>query len=262
MNCSEVRPLLDLLCDGVLEAKDSALVLDHLKSCGECKDEWSDLEQLHASFQVAKTRPALPAGFMDRVAEKLKEEDRNEQKRFFSKCVRAMPVLAIAAAIALVGFFVLPGVDKLNHQGSSVKTASADTLVEDLIAEGTMEPVRDRVELTKRVGFDLKQVRLPEWHMEKSGVYKSQAKSPAPVSIARFDFVRKSQVGDQYLSCYQAPQGVIRTKVAESENIAGKQVVFGSHGKLQFALWSQNGRDYLFITALPKSQLQEIVRGA
>ena len=246
MNCSDVRPLLDLLCDGVLEAKDSVLVLDHLKSCAECKAEWSDLEQLHASFQHAKTKPQIPAGLMDKVSDKLKEEDRQQQKKFLRRCARAMPVLAIAATVALVGFFALPG---LKHQSPSVAAASADTLVEDLIADGTLDPIQDRGELTKRVGYDLKQVRLPEWHMENSGVYKSQA----PVSIARFDFIRKGQSGNQHLSCYQAQQGVIRAKVASSENLAGKQVVFGSHGKFQFALWSQNGRDYLFITELPKS---------
>src|SRR5208283_1192762 len=167
MNCSDVRPLLDLLCDGVLEAKDSALVLDHLKSCAECKVEWNDLEELHASFQHAKTKPQMPAGLMDRVSDKLKQEDRQEQKRFFQRCVRTMPVLAIAAGIALVGFFVLPGVEKLNRQGPSVAAASADTLVEDLIADGTLDQVRDRSELAKKVGYELKQVRLPEWQMEK-----------------------------------------------------------------------------------------------
>src|SRR5476651_280238 len=120
MNCSDVRPLLDLLCDGVLEAKDSALVLDHLKSCAECTAEWNDLEQLHASFQQAKSRPQIPAGLMDKVSDKLKEEDRQEQKRFFQRCVRAMPALAIAAALVLVGFFVVPGFDKLNNHGLSV----------------------------------------------------------------------------------------------------------------------------------------------
>jgi hypothetical protein len=258
MNCSDVRPLLDLLCDGVLEAKDAALVLDHQISCCACKDEWNDLEQLHADFQIAKTKHQLPAGFLDRVSEKLREEDRQEQRRFLQRCVNAIPVLAIAAAIVMVGFFILPAVEKLNNQGPSVQTASADALVEDLIAEAALDQVRDSSELTKTIGYDLKYLRLPDWQMETSGVYKSQA----AVTIARFDFVRNGQSGSQRLSCYQAPAGVIKTKVSNAENLAGKHVLFGNHGKFQFAMWSQNGRDYLFVTKLPKSQLQKIVADA
>jgi len=261
MNCIEVRPLLDLLCDGALDAKDTALILDHLKSCGDCQSEWSDMEQLHAGFRQARTKPELPAGFMDKVSARLKEEDRNEQRKFLQRCVPVVPVVAIAAALVLVGCFVWPVVEKQNRQDSAAVLASADKLVEDLAADGTLDTIRDRSELTKRVGYDLKQVRLPEWQMENSGVYKSST----PISIARFDFIKKTQSGDQRLSCYQAPAGVIRTSVADQMNpvnLAGKEVRFGTHGKFQFALWSQNGRDYLFVTELPKEQLREIVRRA
>jgi len=257
MNCIEVRPLLDLLGDGALDTKDTALILDHLKSCSDCQAEWNDIEQLHASFQQARSKPELPAGFMDKVSARLKEEDRNVQKRFLQRAVPTVPVLAIAATLLLVGCFVWPAVEKQNGQVSTT-LASADRLVEDLGAAGTLDMISDRNELTKKVGYDIKQVRLPEWRMENSGIYKSQSH----VSIARFDFIKKTQSGDQHLSCYQAPAGVIRTTAANAINLAGKQVQFGTHGKFQFALWSQNGRDYLFVTELPKEQLQEIVRGA
>jgi hypothetical protein len=258
MKCSDALPLLDLLSDGALEAKDSALVLDHLKSCSECQCEWNDLEQLHSSFHDAKEELQLPAGFMEKISEKLKDEERNQQWRFFEQYGRAVPMVAIAATLILIGFLVLPSIHQLDTRSTSLQTASADTLVEDLVSEGTLEPVMDGNDLAKRVGYDLKHVRLPEWQMNKLGVYKAQATMP----IARFDFVRKGQSGDQHLSCYQARQGTILAKVAKSENLEGKRVLFGSHGKFQFALWSQNGRDYLFVTLLSKPQLEEIVRGA
>jgi len=258
MNCSEARPLLDLLSDGALETKDSALVLDHLKLCNDCQHEWTDLEQLRASFQEAKDKSQLPAGLMERISLKLKEEERNEHKLFFKQYSRPVSMMAIAAGLALIGFLVLPWIHLIDIKPASIQTASADTLVEDLVSENTLEPVIDRNELAKKVGYDLKHVRLPEWQMNQSGVYRSLATTP----IARFDFVRKGQSGDQHLSCYQAPQGVIQAKVANLENLDGKRVLLGSHGKFQFALWSQNGRDYLFVTALPKPQLEEIVRGA
>jgi hypothetical protein len=258
MKCSDARPLLDLLSDGVLETKDSALVLDHLKLCNECQCEWNDLEQLHFSFREAKDKSQLPVGLMDRISQKLRDEENNEHKQFFRQYARPVSMVAIAAGLALIGFLLLPWTHQINTRPPSIQTASADALVEDLVAEGTLEPVIDRNELAKRVGYELKHVRLPEWQMNKSGVYKSQATMP----IARFDFVRKGQSGDQHLSCYQAPQGVIQAKVANLENLENKRVLFGSHGKFQFALWSQNGRDYLFVTVLSKPQLEEIVRGA
>jgi len=258
MNCNEARPLLDLLSDGVLDNKDSALVLDHLKSCDECQSQWNDLEQLRSSFREAKDKSQLPVGLMERISLKLRDEERNEQKQFFKQYARPVSIMAIAAGLALIGFLLLPWINQINTRPMSMQIASADTLVEDLVSEGSLEPVTDRKELAKRVGYDLKHVRLPEWQMTKSGVYKSQATMP----MARFDFVRKQQSGDQHLSCYQAPQGVIQAKVANLENLEGKRVLFGNHGKFQFALWSQNGRDYLFVTVLSKPQLEEIVRDA
>jgi hypothetical protein len=258
MRCSDAQPLLDLLSDGALEAKDSALVLDHVKSCSECQCELNDLEQLHTSFRAAKEEPQLPAGLMERISEKLKDEERSQHRQFFQRYARAIPMVAVAAGLALTGFLLLPWIHQLDTGSRSMQTASADTLVEDLVSEGTLEPVLDRNDLAKRVGYDLKYIRLPQWQMNKLGVYKSRATMP----IARFDFIRKGQSGDQHLSCYQAPQGVIRAKIADSENLEGKRVLFGNHGKFQYALWSQNGRDYLFVTALSKLQLEEIVRGA
>jgi len=258
MKCSDAHPLLDLLGDGALDAKDSALVLDHLKSCDACQREWNDLEQLHSSFHEAKDKPQLPTGLMDRISEKLKDEERNQNKRLFRQYAHPLPMVAIAATFGLIGFLLLPRIHQIDTRPTSVQTASADVLIEDLVSERTLEPVADRNELDKKLGYNVKYVRLPDWHMNKSGVDKSRATVP----IVRFDFTRKGQSGDQQLSCYQAPQGVIRAKFANSENLEGKRVFFGNHGKLQFALWSQNGRDYLFVTPLPKPQLEEIVRGA
>jgi hypothetical protein len=234
MNCADARPLLDLLCDGVLEAKDSALILDHLKSCSECQGEWTDLEELHARFHETKDNPQLPAGLMKKISEKLRHDEKSQHKRFLE-----------------------PMIYQITNQPLAGQTASAEALVRNILDQGTLEPVTDRNELVKKLGYELKYVRLPEWQVNKAGIYKA----PGIVPIARFDFVRKGQSGDQYLSCYQAPQGVIQAKATAYKNLEGRRVFFGSDGQYQFALWSQSGRDYLFVTALPQPALEEIVRG-
>jgi anti-sigma factor RsiW len=257
MKCSDVRPLLDLLCDGALETKDSALVLDHLKSCGECQHEWNDLEQLRASFQDAKEKPQLPVGLMERISDKLKDEERSERKRYFAQFASALPVMAIAATVLIIGFFLLSVIHQVDTKSASIQTASADTLVDDLVSEKILTPVTDRSDLARKLGYDLKYLRLPDWQMNKSGVYNLKATVP----IARLDFVRKENSGSQRLSCYQAPQGTIHAEGARVEDVEGKRVLFGKHGNFQYALLSRNGRDYLFVTALSKLQLEEIVRG-
>ncbi len=258
MNCNDARPLLDLLCDGALETKDSALVLDHLKSCEQCHCQWNELEELHTSFQEAKDKFQLPVGLMDRISDRLKDEARSQQKSFFEQHWRAVSLVSIAATCLLIGFLCSPWIHKSDTIPSSIQTASIDTLIDASLSGESLERVEDRNELAKRVGYDLRHVRLPEWRMDRSSIFRSQEATP----IARFDFARKSPKGYQRLSCYQAPEGAIRSTAGNMEKLDGKSVLFGHHGKFQFALWSQNGRDYLFITELSKPQLEDIVRGA
>ena len=257
MKCTDARPLLDLLCDGALEAKDSALVLDHLKTCDECQHEWQELEELHAKFQEEKGSTQVPAGLMDKISEKLKEAEIQEQRRVFGASVRAMSVVAVAAVLLVIGVLVIPYMNKPAIVAPPTQVAS-NVLIDAVVSDATVEPVDDRSQLAKKAGYDLKYVRLPEWQMQRSGLYKSRT----PVPIARFDFVRNDKTGLQHLTCYQAPQGAIGTDETKLENVGGKRVFFGHHGSFQFALWSQNGRDYLFVTTLPSGQLEDIVRGA
>jgi len=258
MKCSDVRPVMDLLCDGALENKDTALVIDHLKSCDECQCEWHDLEQLRGEFNNAKAECQLPTQLMRKISQKLKHEERSECKRLIKQYARSIPTVAIAATIVVVGFLYLPWFHRIDTALTSTPTASADTLVADLLSERGLEPVTNRNELAQKVGYNLTYVRLPQWQMSQFGLWKSHGTT----AIARFDFVRKEQSGDQQLTCYQAPQGAILAKGASLRNLDGKHVLFGSHDKFQFALWSQKGHDYLLVTPLSKLQLEEIVRGA
>jgi len=257
MKCSDVRPLLDLLSDGALAAKDCALVLGHLASCKECQAECSDLEHLHSRFQDAKEKSQMSPDLLERISKRLKSEDVSERKRIFKRYVKAAPLLAVAAVL-LAGFLVIPWLYQTATGPPNTYTTSAEALVEDLAGDSTLDEVKDRSELAKRLGYELKFLRLPAWQMEKSGI----CKLPAPKAIARFDFVRKGDSGNERFSCYQATQGMIRVNCAEAKIVAGKNVFFGSNGKFQFALWTQEGRDYLLVTRLSEPLLEEIVRGA
>ncbi len=256
MKCSDARPLLDLLCDGALNTKDCALVLAHLQSCEECQAASNELENMRLRFQNAKAQLEMTPDLMDRITGALKEDEKTEKQRLYKRYVKTVPILGIAAVFGLVGLVCIPGFHEMWSRSIAIHSASADVLVEDLAANGKLEPVTDRNEFAKKLGYELKYLQLPAWTLDKAGVYNSVATIP----IARFDFVSKDS-SDQHFSCYQAQQGVIEANAVEAKSVGAKQVRFGKHGKLQFALWSQNGRDYLFVTELPMDRLEEIVRG-
>jgi hypothetical protein len=257
MKCTNARPLLDLLSDGVLDTKDSALMLDHLKSCNECQCEWHDLEQLRSRFDAAEEERLMSEGLMERISQSLNVEDNIERQRTRRRYCSPISLLAIAAACLLVGFFCLPQIQQIDSRQASANTISANTLIADLTVASAINPIEDRNELDKELGYNLKYVRLPTWHMENSGISNMHT----PLAIARFDFVKNSASGSQHLSCYQARAGMIRAN-GQPKIIGGKRVLFGNREQYQFALWSQDGRDYLVVTTLPGPLLEAVVREA
>lgn len=258
MKCNDAQTLINLLYDGALEAKDTALVHDHLQLCSECEREWHGLEQLRSSFNEAKCKNQMPPGLMEKISQRLKEEERIASKKLAVNYTGTLATAFVATILVLLGIFLSPTWMNKPTAPIALQTASAETLVTDLQSEGTLKSVADPNELIRRLGFEIKHVRLPEWQISNSGIYQARAAMP----IARFDFVRKEGANYQHLSCYQAPQGVIQAQNASLRIIDGKSVRFGHQGKFQFALWTQHGRDYLFVTSLPIPQLEEIVKNA
>jgi len=77
--------------------------------------------------------------------------------------------------------------------------------------------------------------------------------------MLRFDFVKKGAAQSEHLVCYQAPAGTIHAADGQKKLIAGKQVLLGSRGNLHYALWSQQGRDYLFVSPLSSGSLEQLI---
>lgn len=255
MKCSEVRPLLDLLYDELLETKDSALVLDHIKNCDHCRAEWEAMEELRSRIATAKNNTFMPPELMEKVSLAVKNEDLGQ--RIFGLLPQQIPLVSIAASILLVAWFLVPQFLRSSDQPQAMlaaRTSTAQKLIADLTTDGAVTPEPDKQQLDKLVGYDLKYVHLPSWKLRQSGIYIAQS------NIARFDFVRDANSNER-LSCYQAPEGTIKA-YGNAKELAGKQVTFGNQLGYQFAKWTQNGRDYLFVTKLPQPVLEEIIRGA
>ncbi|MBS1995653.1 MAG: zf-HC2 domain-containing protein [Cyanobacteria bacterium SZAS LIN-2] len=237
MICADARPLLNLLCDQALETKDSAIVLAHLQTCDECLSEWRQLEDLRARFIELRNLHIMPDDLMAKVSRNIRAEERRSITR---PVIKALP-LAFVATLLLIGLLLT----------SQYHSQSAYALVEDSQAE-------NRENITAKVDFPVKHVNMDDWTLTHSSVYHKIGSG----QIARFEFERKSAAGKQSLVCYQALQGTIKANGAIPEQIGEKKVFFGTHARRQFALWSQGGRDYLFVTQMSKDALAAVVRRA
>jgi hypothetical protein len=237
---------LDLLYDSTLPAKDCALVLDHLKGCQSCAGEWNEMEDLRTRFQAARESSPPAPDFVKGLSRALDAEDAAQGR---NNIRRKRPFLSMVAAVAAVITFVCsPAL-----QNFALATA-ADDLVDKIGMTGALSPVLNRDNLQAELGYEPKYLKLDRWNLEKLGVVKSGF-----THIARFDFQRQSGAGVERMICYQARQGMIAARGGVTKVVGDKTVVFGSHRNYQYALWSQNGRDYLFVSQLPQSALEQIV---
>ncbi|MFA6210805.1 MAG: hypothetical protein WCT03_03800 [Candidatus Obscuribacterales bacterium] len=256
MNCNESQPLLDFLCDGALEHKDSALVLDHIKACSDCERQWRAQENLHVMFRNERKKITIPVNLTERVSYSLRQEERGERALLFGRYRGLMTFGGVTVAAAALLLVITP----YQHNSESLKAKqaySAQSLIGDLTADVGVTLVDNKQELVRELGYELKYLRLPQWKLSKIAVYRTNQTATA---LARFDFVKVGASGSQSLTCYQGPRGVIKSKNARSEDFAGRRVTFGQSGLYQFALWSVSNRDYLFIGNMSSVELRELVR--
>ncbi len=260
MICDDARPLLDPLYDGALNSRDTAMVLEHLKTCVECGHEWHEMEQFKDRFRNARKRTDIPSTLNDRIVLALNKEDSASRALFMRRYMRTMPVWLIAASLLLVGLFAFPNIER---RSGNETLATIDSLLDCSDRSFNGRPAGTRIvsmqELPEKVGFQPKFINMSGWNMERASLYER----PSGTRMAKFDFASTKYGAPLY--CFQSLEGEIvqtTTSPTESQNISGKRVRFGQRGRFQFALWSQNGRDYLIVTPLPKDTLTEIVANA
>lgn len=258
MNCNESQPLLDLLCDGVLEHKDSSLVLEHIKSCTDCEWQWLGQQNLHAMFRRERHKLTIPANLVHRLSSSLKQEEMAERALVFAGYRKALTFGGLAVAATVVLLILTPYT--CNFDSVTVDQAySTQSLIGDLDANAGAESVSNRQELARQLGYELKYLHLPQWEMRNIALYRAKQSGAA---LARFDFVKVGASGPQRLTCYQGPKGVIKAMAGRIEDLAGRNVKFGQSGHYLFALWSANDRDYLFISDMSSADLRELVKSS
>jgi len=251
MNCSEAQTLLDLLSDGALDTKDTALVMQHTKECNACADEWNERESMRAQFRQLKEVVTLPVDARTRIGELISNDSQSRPKQHQLRL--ALP--AIAAAVLVLGIVSMPKLSHIN-ENKTLPTIAASVLVDDLNNPESAQPVANKESLASLLGYDLKFLSLPGWNMQRSSLYKNGATS----TIARFDFARSTPTGEERMSCYQSYAGGISAQGAvDRKMVSGRQVAFGTRKDYNFAFWTKNGRDYLIVSALPQAALEAVI---
>jgi len=171
-----------------------------------------------------------------------------------------MTLIAVAASLAIIGLICIKsGVIPLATPATTLayKPTSVDEILSREVSGPSVEVVDDRADLDKKLSYDLKYLHLDDWQMQSAGIYKMAMAPP----IALFDFVGKDADASK-MRCYQAPLGTFKSDATTAEVVDDKSVRFGSHQDRNYALWSQNGRDYLLVTPLSRDKRTEIVRKA
>jgi hypothetical protein len=250
MKCDEAKPLLDPLLDGYLEPKDMALVLDHIKTCLDCAKIWDDMNKLRNRFINAKVKVAEPPLLLQKISAVIEGEEKRARQKQARKFVPV--VIGACVAIIVLGFMAYIGIKTEFHFGLP-QPVPVLALIDDVDKENVVTPISGTAELNKALGYELRYINLPDWQLQRASLYGKD-------KIARMEFISKNDAGSQKLCCYQTWEGHLRIPSQSTAAVVnGKKVQFGEHEGYHFALWSQNGRDYLLVSKLDQPALQNIV---
>ncbi len=279
MNCNEAKPLLNPLCDGELDTKDAALILEHIKSCLDCQSEWTELEKLRDRFKEARSKSQPDRDYSKRISQALKREDSAQPS---SRGARFTARIIVAAA-CVMGMSLL--VSYMVPRNSDTQVATTSPAIASLIEARQEAPqsAANADSLSSITGYDLKLIRIPNWQVATFGALNlnsggkiarmdfvnatsaSSATSPSPATSASppSSTAIRAASSPERLCCYQALQGSIKmdtlATACESRSLGGKTVHLGTYKDSTFALWSQNKRDYLLVSSLPMPALESLV---
>lgn len=124
--CTEVRALLHDWVDGELAEAERSELDSHLAACSECRVQAEGVQRLKTLVLTKAKREPTPAGFDDRLRERLYTERQDIERRgSTARRFWRSPRLAAAAAVLLIGvvvtliFNVGSSVDHLVHAATA-----------------------------------------------------------------------------------------------------------------------------------------------
>ena len=256
-------PLLNLLTDDALSNKDTVLVQQHLGDCVECQWEWNEISWLRQRLSNFREQLQPSQDFRLRLEQALDKEG----SPWFPGNLPSQVLRYAAAIVIIISSTVL--VPMTYKHNDSYFVATPTRLIDGLNDPAGLHAVSDRNQLVQQSPYNLEFINLPGWRLTKVGLYSMAGAGP----IARLDFSRPYPYYPQYdngqhhacaglkpiavhtVSCYQAPAGTISAKAGKERIFGSKKTRIGHYGQYHWALWSQNGMDYLLVTQMSESQI-------
>ena len=75
MKCEEVRPLLDPLLDNELPTQPTALIMEHIRNCGDCQDVWDGRLSLRERMRAFVSNISIPERLLPSIDERKEPTD-------------------------------------------------------------------------------------------------------------------------------------------------------------------------------------------
>jgi len=111
MKCKKIEELLNLYIDQELDAESTQTVIEHLKDCPTCQDEYLRLREMVASLNLLP-QVSIPQNFTQNIMAKISQEEIQIQSSWIDRIKKqvsiprfSFPLVGAAATAVLVLFF-------------------------------------------------------------------------------------------------------------------------------------------------------------
>lgn len=250
MKCEEVVAFLDPLADDELPADTTVVVMNHIKGCTTCEQEWTYRFFLRRQFQELGSSIAVPG-------DGLKAVDRSlERIGDGSKVRKWIAVAASAAAIGLASFTWVR-MQAANALSPTVRQM-VQTYDEMFVPVKTAASEPQLQALADHVRFRPGALRFEGWTLASAEVVHLPGN---PVCLLRMVFRSSFDGGQQTLLSYQACQGDVDVRGLAIRTVNGRAMHCGRSNGLSLVHWTSYGRDHMLISSIPEERLISLALG-
>lgn len=256
MKCEEVRPLLDPLLDNELPTQPTALIMEHIRNCGDCQDVWDGLLSLRERMRAFVSNISIPERLLPSIDEVLQKEIRKQRAVLR---VRNFILGSVAAALLLVpaAIFTLNNANIGSHEPASVQEI-VHTFRQEYAKSPPVSSSLNLASISKRAGFPVTELKMPNWRLASAETLKMPNHSEC---IVKLTYVRKTAGKLEQITCYQACHGQITATGLKEHNMNGRYFCCGKISELSVVYWPNQGKDHLLVSALPERDLVNLAFG-